>query len=96
MTNNLVWSTRFQAVPVNIALLGATMEMREVLCFEGKDTKNLLAYKLRDDKPLALGANFESELLNIVQLIIAFVYCQYCYDIILKIFCNIFFEKSTF
>ncbi|TMW44670.1 hypothetical protein DOY81_010251 [Sarcophaga bullata] len=35
------------------------MEMREALCREGRDAKNLLAYQLRDDKPLALGANFE-------------------------------------
>ncbi|XP_046806663.1 S phase cyclin A-associated protein in the endoplasmic reticulum [Lucilia cuprina] len=36
------------------------MEMKEVLAREGRgDVKNLLVYQMRDDKPLALGANYE-------------------------------------
>ena len=59
----------FEAVPVSVEFLGATMEMREVLCREGRDAKNLLAYQLRDDKPLALGANFESESISQIVLV---------------------------
>ncbi|XP_065355667.1 S phase cyclin A-associated protein in the endoplasmic reticulum [Calliphora vicina] len=35
------------------------MEMKEALVREGRDAKNLLVYQMRDDKPLALGANYE-------------------------------------
>lgn len=46
---------------ITVAFRGATMEMKEALVREGRDAKNLLVYQMRDDKPLALGANYESK-----------------------------------
>lgn len=37
------------------------MEMKDILNREGREAKNLLVYQMREDKPLALGANYESK-----------------------------------
>lgn len=36
------------------------MEMKEVICREGRDAKNLLVYQICDDRPLGGILNYES------------------------------------
>lgn len=59
---NICWFIyTFLLYQLTVAFRGATMEMKEVLGREGRDAKNLLVYQIRDDKPLALGANYDSK-----------------------------------